>query len=90
MKILPGFLILYSNQDIGKFKFLVFLTVHEHDYLTCLVDATLTVRSLVRKEFKPVGISRLSLTIFGYNLQFLFLTGHGNTVMTEGRRKQGY
>jgi hypothetical protein len=74
--------ILNDNQDIDGLRFLVFLTVHS--YLMIFSDANLTVNSLVPKESKCFGISRLYLTVYEKKKNislFLFLTVRDNSVM---------
>jgi hypothetical protein len=52
---------LNGNQDFNNLRFLVCLTVTSH--LMTFGDANLTVQSIVHKESKYVGISRLSYII---------------------------
>jgi hypothetical protein len=61
--------ILNDNQDIDGLRFLVFLTVES--YLMIFSDTNLAVDSLVPKESKCFGISRLYLTVYEIKKHFL-------------------
>jgi hypothetical protein len=57
-----GLIIVNGNQDSGNSSFLFFLTVRT--YLTFLFDTNFTGYSLVHKDLKFVGTSRLPAMVF--------------------------
>ncbi len=57
-----------DNPDIGKIRFFVIIPMH--DYRTILVDANLTVYSLLHKEFGFSGIMVSDIKDFKFVLIF--------------------